>query len=303
VTDRRTPTIDSRLEIRPGTQVISGNDQVGRVQRVILRPDGEVDGLIVSGWIVLGHDVYVPIEAVETADPDAVQLSLSLAELSRLPPLERDPLQADIRDAPGPLLARAAFLRSARSGQAEASAGGWPLRAGQRVVAADGDVGDLDVVLIDPRTERATGFVVRKGTLIVRDVIVPMDWVESVTPERITLSVRKSRLDGLPEYRPDEEVTRDVLDALWYRSNLNEADLQYVEVRTRDGIVELSGHTHTEATRKTIEEIARRVRGVLDVRNYLDTYEALEAAVRESQRAARRAGEPSSAPAGDGAGP
>jgi uncharacterized protein YrrD len=287
--DRRTPTMDSRIEIRPGTQVISGNDQVGRVQRLILRPDGEVEGIIISGWIVLGHDVYVPIDGVESADPDAVRVSLSLADLSRLPPLDSDPAHAGADDTPGPSVARAGFLRSAASGQAEAIAGGWPLRAGQRVVATDGDVGDLDVVLIDPRTDRATGFVVRKGRLVVRDVIVPIDWVQSVAHDRITLSVPRDRLESLPEYRPDDEVTRDVLDALWYRSRLGPADLQFVDVRTRDGIVELSGHTHTERTRKEIEEVARGVRGVIDVRNHLDTYEALEAAVREAQRAARQA--------------
>jgi uncharacterized protein YrrD len=289
VADRRTPTMESRLEIRPGTQVISGNDQVGRVQRLILRPDGQVQGIIISGWIVLGHDVYVPIDAVESADPDAVRVSLGLADLSRLTPLGRDPADARADDAPGPSVARAGFLRSKTSGQAEAIAGGWPLRAGQRIAATDGDVGDLDVVLIDPRTDRATGFVVRKGRLVVRDVIVPIDWVQSVAHDRITLSVPRARLDSLPEYRPDDEVTRDVLDALWYRSRLGPADLQFVDVRTRDGIVELSGHTHTERTRKKIEEVARGARGVIDVRNHLDTYEALEAAVREAQRAARQA--------------
>jgi uncharacterized protein YrrD len=282
--------MDSRIEIRPGTQVISGNDQVGRVERVILRPDGEVEGIVISGWIVLAHAVYVPIEAVESADSDAVRVSLSLADLSRLPPLESDPAPIGFGDTPGPSMARAGFLRSAASGQAEAIAGGWPLRAGQRVAATDGNVGDLDVVLIDPRTDRAIGFVVRKGRFVVRDVIVPIDWVQSVAPDRITLSVPRARLESLPEYRPDDEVTRDVLDALWYRSELGPADLQYVNVRTRDGIVELSGHTHTERTRKEIEEVARGVRGVIDVRNHLDTYEALEAAVREAQRAARQAG-------------
>lgn len=286
--DRRAPTMESRRVIRPGTQVVSGTDQVGRVERIVLRPDGgEVQGIIVSGWIVLGHDVYVPIEAVESADPDAVRVSLSLADLSRLPPLESDPAQRVAADTAGGSEGQPGPLRQASSGQVAAGAGGWPLRAGQRVVATDGDVGTLDLVLIDPRTDRATGFVVRKGRLLVRDVIVPIDWVRAVVQDRITLNVPRARLDKLPEYRPDEEVTRDVLDALWYRSNLGPADLQYVHVRTRDGIVELSGHTHTELTRKKIEDIARSVRGVLDVGNHLDTYEALEAAVREAQRPPR----------------
>jgi uncharacterized protein YrrD len=281
--------VAARHEIRPGSQVISGNDQVGSVKRLIVRPGGEVAGIIISGWIVLGHDVYVPIEAVETADPDAVRVSLSVAELLQLPPVERDGVNAGGDTDPGASPGRSDVMRSAASGQAGADAGGWPLRAGQRVAATDGDAGELDVVLIAPRTERASGFVVRKGLLMVRDVIVPIDWVRAVARDPITLSVPRARLDELPEYRPDEEVTRDVLDALWYRSGLGPADLQYVEVRTSHETVELSGHTHTEDTRKEIEAIARGVRGVVDVRNHLDTYEALEAAVREAQRAARRA--------------
>lgn len=287
--NQRTSPTDARLAIRPGTQVIAGDDLVGRVERLILRPDGAAQGIIVSGWIVLGHDVYVPIDAVESADPDAVRLSLSLKALTHLPPVGRDPAPARAGSGPSPSAAQAGSLRSSSSGQAEAVAGGWPLQAGQRVVATDGNVGDLDVVLIDPRTDRATGFVVRKGRFIVRDVIVPVDWVQSVSQDRITLSVPKARLDLLPEYRPDHELTRDVLDALWYRSGLGAAELQYVEVRTRGGVVELSGHTHTERARRKIEEVARAVRGVLDVRDHLDTYEALEAAVREAQRAARQA--------------
>jgi sporulation protein YlmC with PRC-barrel domain len=166
-------------------------------------------------------------------------------------------------------------------------AGGRPLRAGQKVIGSDGEVGRLDVVLVDPRSDRATGFVVRKGTLLVRDVIVPIELVRSVEQDRIILDASKAQVQRLPEYRPDEEITRDVVDALWYRSGLGPADLQFVDVHTRDGIVELTGHTHTEETKQRIEDVARRVRGVLEVRDYLDTFEALEAAVREARRAAK----------------
>ena len=276
------------LKIRPGTQVVSNGEQVGRVERVVIRPETtEVGGIIISGWIVLGHEVFVPIEAVEAADPDAVRVALSLKELAQLPPLNSG-YEKGAADAPGTGWARAAGLRPAASGQMLARAGGWPLRSGQRVVATDGDAGTLDIVLIDPRTDRARGFVVRKGLLRVRDIIVPIEWVQSVDRDRISLSVPRSRLDELPEYRPDEEIRRDVLDALWYGGSLKPAEVQFVDVVVRDGIVELSGHTPTRLSRSTIEEVARRVRGVLDVENYLDTVEDLEAALREAHRAARQ---------------
>lgn len=275
------------MQIRPGAQVIAGTDLIGKVSRLVYRPESsEVVGIVVTGWIVLGHDVFVPIEAIERTEPDAVHLALSLAEVSRLPPLEPGDASADVAPAGGPS-GRTRLVRAAASGQMPALAGGRPLRAGQKVTARDGEVGRLDLVLIDPRTDRATGFVVRKGTLLVRDVIVPIELVQEVERDRIVLNATKDEVDRLPEYRPDDEITRDVVDALWYRSGLGPADVQFVDVQTRDGIVELTGHTHTEATKRRIEEVARRVPGVLDVRNHLDTFEALEAAVREARRAAK----------------
>jgi uncharacterized protein YrrD len=278
---------NERLKIRPGAHVISDDTEVGRVERVVFRPDThEIAGLVVGGSIVLGHDVYVPIQAIASAEPDSVQVTLGLTELTRLPPVALDGELRAVADVPGHPGAASSQLRSAQSGQMEALAGGRPLRAGQRVLARDGQVGQLDEVLVDPRTDRASGFVVRKGRFLGRDVIVPADWIETVDQDRIVLKASKAQIDKLPEYRPDHEIDRDVIDALWYGSRLRTADVQFVEVHTRDGVVELTGHTHTEATRKAIEEVVRQVRGVLDGRNHLDTFEALQEAVREAQREA-----------------
>jgi hypothetical protein len=217
-------------------------------------------------------------------------VSLTLAELEHLPPVQTDGALPDGQDGAGRSAAAQRQLRPTPSGRMAALAGGRPLRAGQKVVARDGEVGQLDLVLIDPRTDRAAAFVIRKGVFFVRDVIVPVEWIESVEQDRITLAASKEQLDRLPEYRPDDEITRDVLDALWYRGGFGPADVQFVDVHTRDGIVELTGHTHTEATKNQIEQVVRAVRGVLDVRNYLDTFEALQDAVREAQRATRTRG-------------
>ena len=61
---------NGRMQIRPGAQVIAGNDLIGKVSRLVYRPDSaEVAGIIVTGWIVLGHDIFVPIEAIERTEP------------------------------------------------------------------------------------------------------------------------------------------------------------------------------------------------------------------------------------------
>jgi osmotically-inducible protein OsmY len=81
-----------------------------------------------------------------------------------------------------------------------------------------------------------------------------------------------------PEHRRDEEITADVTSLLWYRSAVDPADLRYVTVRTRDGVVELNGKTGTERSRIAIEALVRGLRGVLGVRNHLRTFEALSTA-------------------------
>jgi uncharacterized protein YrrD len=282
---------EHRLEIRPGSPVLSRNEEVGKVERVVIDPDtSEIVGLVIRRGILLSHDVLVPIETITEATPDGLRTRLTVEELNALP--EVDPAQpvpvSGGRPAAGDTTATdRAFdrgrLRAARSGQARASSSGQPLRAGQLVKATDGDVGRLDLLLIEPLTHRVESIVVRQGRFLARDTIIPARWIREIHRDWILLGVPRARLAELPEYRPDDEIAIDVLDRLWYDSpDLRPADLQYVQVHVRDGIVELTGHTHTEATRARIVEVARSVRGVRDVHDYLDTFESLAAAVREA---------------------
>ena len=97
-----------------------------------------------------------------------------------------------------------------------------------------------------------------------------MTWVRELTDDPIVLVATRQRLESLPAYRADDEITDVVSSLLWYRSNMHPDDLRSVQVRTRDGIVHLSGETRTEQTRLAIEEQVRGVRGVLGVRNDLE---------------------------------
>jgi hypothetical protein len=150
-------------------------------------------------------------------------------------------------------------------------------------------VGGLSLVLLDPETRRATHFVVHGNGWIGRDVIVPTEWVRQITRDEIFVDVRREQLAQLPEFRDDEKIFEDVLDALWDNTDLPPAELQFVEVRVQDGIVELRGHTLTDEARMTIERITSRVPGVLGVRNRLESFEELTAALHAAQHA--RSGE------------
>jgi uncharacterized protein YrrD len=284
--------------------VVGEDGPLGRVTQVIVSPgSGEARGLVVQMGILRRREVIVPIEAVLDANEEMVRVRLTAAAMDELPVYrvrEFVAAPAGWRTSSGRLQRGALFrlpprsetraLQPAQSGESEAAKGGGSLTAGQTVVSRDGAVGQLDLVLLDPATHRATHFVVRRGALVGHDVIVPFDWVREFAGNRIVLGVDREQLERLPEYLPDDEIRARVLDAVWNEPRLAQEDVVDVEASVRDGIVELRGTTRTETARRTIEEVVRRVPGVLAYRNRVQSLEALAAmAVRhdESPRPSR----------------
>jgi hypothetical protein len=280
---------DTRFEIRTGALVRATDGEVGRIDGVIVNPEtGEVSGLVVRARFQVGNDLLIPVEAIGDAVEDLVQLRLSMDDLADLPPLNRHnftrpspewPLPAG-RDAesvlvrqPGPPVRDG--LRSTRPDQLIDLSGDVKLRPGQSVVNAEGEVGPLDLVLVDATTGQVSCIVVRVGGLGGQGTLVPTDLISGIRGDEIVLDATRDRLAQLPEYRPDDAITDTVQGLLWYRSNLPESEVRYVTVRTVNGVVELSGYAATERGRAAIEALVRSATGVLDVKNSLHTFETL----------------------------
>jgi len=78
-----------------------------------------------------------------------------------------------------------------------------------RVRTKDGhEAGKIHRVLVDPETERITGFVVSTQRLLGRDVIVGEDMFTDASPdgETITLSLTKKELDTQPSFEQDDFI-------------------------------------------------------------------------------------------------
>jgi len=92
-----------------------------------------------------------------------------------------------------------------------------------RIRTSDGhEAGKVHRVLIDPATERITGFVVSTGRLLGRDVIVGEDMFAdaSADGETITLNLTKKDLDTQPSFEEDDFV---IPPAAWSAPNLGYA--------------------------------------------------------------------------------
>lgn len=77
------------------------------------------------------------------------------------------------------------------------------IRRGTKVETAQGFLGLVAHVLLDPHTAQVTHFVVRQGTPGSRLRVVPVGWVAAGPPGTVRLTVDRAQVDTLPEYRPD----------------------------------------------------------------------------------------------------
>jgi len=75
------------------------------------------------------------------------------------------------------------------------------LKVGSPVFCTDGKAGRLAYVVVDEDDEVVTGLIVRHGTLLARDVVVPVHWVQAVDEEGIHLNASLEDLEAQPEFR------------------------------------------------------------------------------------------------------
>lgn len=74
-----------------------------------------------------------------------------------------------------------------------------PLREGAQVIDVNGtEVGKVEQVLTDPERDRTTHFVISKGSLLPKEILIPMDWFRKLAEGPVELSVRAGILASLP---------------------------------------------------------------------------------------------------------
>ncbi|MDR7438877.1 MAG: BON domain-containing protein [Armatimonadota bacterium] len=272
-----------RLEFRLGARVEAADGPAGQVTQVVVSPrERRITALVVRD--LTGREVLVPADRVADATEEVVRLTLGLSDLDHLEPYRPAdhapasltwPGWKGLRSGgallwlPGPLRRMEGMERRVEA-EAEARPGepSVTIRRGQRVLCHDGPIGRVDVVLVDANTGKVRHLVVRQGLLFSRDVAVPADWVSTITPGAVILEASREAVAHLPVYRPDDELARDVEEAL-HRDELLRVLGLPIRVKVEDGIVSLWGHVHNRTLAARAEILARSVPGVLGVENRL----------------------------------
>ena len=159
---------------------------------------------------------------------------------------------------------------------------GTAVSVGLRVKTRDGNAGRVTRLLRGGIDALFTHFVVRTRPLFGRELIVPVEWATRVSGESLFLDVGRKELDGLPIYRPDEQIAGDIQAALWEDDLLRRLDFPVLRAEVRNGIVTLRGHVVYRSHQARAEQAARSVRGVRDVRCELVADDELEARVAQA---------------------
>jgi uncharacterized protein YrrD len=214
------------MELKEGTDVFTASgEQVGKINRFVLDPEtNEVTHIVVQkGWL-LPEDKLVPIEMIHTATEKRVVLDETVRDLDQLPPFEETHYVEITEDTQRTGASNYRYMPAYYWYPPTGYIGypgfgsayhGWlptettrnipsdtvPLEEGANVISSEGEhVGDVERLVVDPESHKATHFIISEGLLFKERRLVPAHWVRSIEEEKVHLRVPTRLLERLPVY-------------------------------------------------------------------------------------------------------
>jgi uncharacterized protein YrrD len=84
------------------------------------------------------------------------------------------------------------------------------IKEGTRVYAADGrEVGEINRFVVNPVSKKLTHVVIKKGALFPEDRVVPVEWLNTADPDRITVMVQSGTVHDLPHFEETHYIDLD----------------------------------------------------------------------------------------------
>ena len=189
-------------------------DRLGAVRGAIFDPaTQQVMAMVVERAGLLGGDVVVPLGVVNSTDDEAVVLSVSREQFDSMrrvvdrnvapPPSQTysgEPVDGDLDVPDVPPVGAATGVESIAftpvvEETLNVPPGDEVIEHDTTVWATDGELGQVRGIQVDDETHRLVGVSVEHGLIFQKDFEVPAQWVVSVRPDAIALSVSKSQVE------------------------------------------------------------------------------------------------------------
>lgn len=215
------------MQFKEGADVFTADgEKAGEVERVVIDPKtNKVTHIVVQKGFLFTEEKVVPILLVDEATQERVTLHF-IEDLDALPPLKEEhyvPLYGAADKPSG----RAVYWYPPRGVPWWRPGGylqypdtfGYPepafvvrtekhipestvaLEEGAPVITKDGErVGDVERVLTEPASDRATHFVISQGLFLEEEKVVPTTWVRDIHEDEVHLAVSSDLVDSLPAY-------------------------------------------------------------------------------------------------------
>jgi osmotically-inducible protein OsmY len=156
-----------------------------------------------------------------------------------------------------------------------------PVAIGQQVFCSDGYTGSI-ISLLSDSEGWVDAIVVQTRGLWRHKVIVPFDWIEKITEEKVYLSIGKSELRKLSPYRSDAALTAAVNKALWEDVILRRTEYRQIHVKVENSIVYLYGYVALPSVKVRAERAALKTDSIWKVENLLTIDSELQIAVAQA---------------------
>lgn len=156
-----------------------------------------------------------------------------------------------------------------------------PVAIGQQVFCSDGYTGSI-ISLLSDSEGWVDAIVVQTRGLWRHKVIVPFDWIEKITEEKVYLSIGKSELRKLSPYRSDAALTAAVNKALWEDVILRRTEYRQIHVKVENSIVYLYGYVSLPSVKVRAERVALKTDSIWKVENLLTIDSELQIAVAQA---------------------
>lgn len=209
------------LDLNFGTQVYCRDGKCGKLARLAVDPDlRRVTDLIVEEGFLRRRARVLPLESVSSVSDDGVQLTCARQDLDTFPDFQEIDLHQASDTPPDPEQTETTIssemtaytqLHSAPTPpdvRQKIYAGIAPdfavIKRGTSVKNADGTIGKLQRVLVQPQSGTIKHFVVHAGFIGSEQKLLPASLVKHVSTKSIFVFGSNEDAEALPVFTPDE---------------------------------------------------------------------------------------------------
>lgn len=199
------------------------NKNIGEIERVVIDPSHEeITHVVIKKGLLFKEDKLVPISMIGVINEGEVHLRATEDEIENMNDFETEfyldygeltqvdknqvgysarmimyPPSGIPSMAAGPRIIPPVVARVKKNVPQEYAA----LVEGADVIGLEGEkVGEIEEVIMDPKLDRATYFVISKGFLFKQRKLVPTNWIKTMKDAKVRLIVNEKIIEQLPEY-------------------------------------------------------------------------------------------------------